>query len=211
LTTRIIEKFAAQRFQYRLGRYHVTELCGCLRRSYLERIKGHDETYKELWIKQRGNALHRQVSYAFQGWKELPVQMTIPAENELIILAGHIDAYDPEEAEMTEFKSTRYVSWQKERGILPHRHHVQQIRVYYTIWTKRYGFPVDTLSIAYMDDETPPTRFEIEPQDITEWLTERTTAFHRAMLRNTIPTAEPGPLCHYCSFKGTCSEQPETF
>jgi len=211
LTAKIVERLALQRFEMHPGIYHVTETCGCLRRSYLERKQGHDETYEQLWLRQRGSALHRKVGYAFQGWKELPIRMPIQMSSEEIVLVGYVDAYDPEEGEIIEFKSTRLVKWQKKNGFLPHPHHVEQIQAYYSIWTRCYGFPVRRLSIAYMDDQTPPTRFPVQLQDITGRIRERTMHLHDALTRDIIPTPEPRSLCRYCPFKDICDIKTESF
>jgi CRISPR/Cas system-associated exonuclease Cas4 (RecB family) len=175
-----------------------------LRCSYLERKYGHEESYKEVWVKQRGKALHRQLSYAFEGWKELPIRLPIHLDDEDIEVIGHIDAYDPERAEMTEFKSTRFVNWQKKNKILPHRHHVEQLQSYFSIWTSVYRLPVKKLFIAYMDDQTPPERFEIEPHDVTARLEERAIQLHNSLLQDAAPAADPSSLCHYCPFEASC-------
>jgi CRISPR/Cas system-associated exonuclease Cas4 (RecB family) len=208
LAIKLLDGLATNRFQPKPGIYHVTEICGCLRRSYLERTNGHDETYREVWIKQRGNALHRQVGYAFQGWKELAIRMQIHLSEETVTLVGHVDAYDPDRAEMTEFKSTRFLKWQQEHGKLPHRHHVMQLLAYYSIWTRCYGFPVKKLFLAYMDDETPPMPFEIRPRDTADWLGDRVTRLHKSMAEDRAPEAEVGPLCNYCAFQEFCGVKP---
>ncbi len=130
--------------------------------------------------------------------------MVIPSENENVTLVGHVDAYDPDQGWMIEFKSTRFVNWQKEKGLLPHEHHVQQIRSYFTMWTKCYNFPVDKLFVAYVDDQTPPMCFEIAPYDLTQWLRERTSTLHKALLEKITPVDEPTSLCNYCAFKDYC-------
>jgi CRISPR/Cas system-associated exonuclease Cas4 (RecB family) len=204
IITKHMARLASRRFQNQLGEYHVTDICQCLKRAYLERKKGHDESCQEVWIKQRGNALHRQVTYAFQGWKELPIHMEIAQPLETIRLVGHIDAYDPDEAAIIEFKSTRFVDWQQKSGKLPHKHHVLQLRSYYSIFSGCYGFPVKKLIIAYMDDVTPPLQFEIDPIDISGWLKERTATLHNALLNDIAPEDERGALCKYCAFKDNC-------
>ena len=205
LTSKIIKRMITPRYQVQLGRYHVTEICGCLRRSFLERTHGHDETHKEIWIKQRGKALHRQLTYALRGWAELPIQMLIPYDDSNVTLVGYVDAYDPDERSIIEFKSTRFVNWQNKKGLLPHQQHILQIKSYFTIWTRCYNFPVKTLLIGYVDDETPPTWFEVEPQDVTAWLRERAMRLHNALLQDEMPDAEQNGLCNYCAFKHYCS------
>jgi CRISPR/Cas system-associated exonuclease Cas4 (RecB family) len=205
LTRRIIGRFGSKRFKNQIGTYHVTELCRCLKQSFLERRHGHLETYGEVWSKQRGNALHRHVSYAFDGWKELPIQMLIPLDNESIRVTGHVDLFDLERRELIELKSTRAVEWQHKKHLLPHRHHVLQLQSYYSIWTQCYHLPAEKLSVAYMDEKTPPTLYEVEKLDLTDWLRWRAVALHKAVQEDRMPKGEPSTLCHYCSFKDVCS------
>jgi CRISPR/Cas system-associated exonuclease Cas4 (RecB family) len=204
LTKRIVERFGNNRFRSQTGAYHVTELCRCLKQSFLERRYGHVETYEEVWSKQRGNALHRHISYAFSGWKELPIQMPILLDNESIRVLGHVDLFDPDEKELIELKSTRAVNWQNKKNLLPHEHHVMQLQSYYTIWTRCYNLPAEKLSVAYMDDETPPKSYDVELRDLSDWLRQRTVILHQAVLRDRTPETEPNGLCHYCAFKEIC-------
>jgi hypothetical protein len=204
LTRRIVERFGYKGFKNQDGTYHVTELCRCLKQSFLERRHGHVETYSEVWSKQRGNALHRHVSYAFNGWKELPIQMIIRLDNGSIRVLGHVDLFDPEERELIELKSTRVVDWQSKKHLLPHRHHVLQLQSYYSMWTQCYHLPADRLSVAYMDDKTPPRSYEVEPCDVADWLRQRMITLHEAIQRDGTPQGEPSELCHYCVFKEIC-------
>lgn len=205
LTRRIVERFGNKRFSNRVGAYHVTELCRCLKQSFLERRHGHVETYNEIWSKQRGNALHRHVSYAFDGWKELPIQMIIPLGNKGVRILGHVDLFDPDERELIELKSTRAVEWQSRKRLLPHRHHVLQLQSYYSIWTQCYRLPAAKLSVAYMDDRTPSMSYDVQRRDLTEWLRQRAGTLHGAIQQNRAPEGETGALCHYCSFKEVCA------
>lgn len=205
LTRRIIERFGNKRFKSKIGAYHVTELCRCLKQSFLERKHGHVETYSEVWSKQRGNALHRHVSYAFDGWKELTIQMTIRLDNENIRVLGHVDLFDPDERELIELKSTRAVEWQDKKHLLPHRHHVLQLQSYYSIWTQSYHLPAERLSVAYMDEKTPPKSYEAEKLDLSDWLRRRAVVLHTAIRQDRTPEGEPTTLCHYCAFKEVCA------
>jgi CRISPR/Cas system-associated exonuclease Cas4 (RecB family) len=205
LTRRIVERFGNNRFRSQIGSYHVTELCRCLKQSFLERRHRHVETYSEVWTKQRGNALHRHVSYAFSGWKELPIQMIIRCDVESIRVLGHVDLFDPEERELIELKSTRAVDWQNRKRLLPHEHHVKQLQCYYTMWTTCYDLPAEKLSIAYMDDKTPPRSYDVELRDLSDWLQRRAILLHDAIQTDRILEAEPSGLCHYCTFKEICA------
>ena len=204
LTRRIVKRFGINRFRSQNFAYHVTELCRCLKQTFLERRHGHIETYNEVWSKQRGNALHRHVSYAFSGWKELPIQMIIRYDQQSIRVIGHVDLFDPDERELIELKSTRAVEWQNKKHLLPHEHHVAQLQSYYTIWTRCYQLPAEKLSIAYMDDTTPPRSYDVELRDRTAWLRQRAIILHEAIQRDQTPEPEPNGLCHYRAFKESC-------
>ncbi|MBS7623726.1 PD-(D/E)XK nuclease family protein [Candidatus Bathyarchaeota archaeon] len=201
---RLANRPAARRLEGRPGIYHVTETIGCLRRSYLERRYGHEESYEQVWVNQRGRALHRQVTWAFQAWSELPIRMKIRQGGFNITLVGHIDAYDPDRATLIEFKSTCYVKWQNRNGMLPRRHHVKQVQSYFSIMTGVYRFPVETLLLAYMDDMTPPLSFQVEKRDLTDCLIERARELDNSLREGEVPLPEPSDLCHYCAFKEDC-------
>ena len=205
LTRRIVEKFGNKRFKNQFGSYHVTELCRCVKQSFLERKHGHVERYGEVWSKQRGNALHRHVSYAFDGWKELPIQMIIRLDDENIRVLGHVDLFDPDERELIELKSTRALDWQNKKQMLPHKHHVLQLQSYYSIWTQCYHLPAEKISVAYMDDKTPPRSYSVETRDISDWVRKRALILHEGIQQDRSPEAEPNGLCNYCAFKEVCS------
>ncbi len=205
LTKRIVERFGNRRFKNQVGAHHVTELCRCLKQSFLERRHGHVETYNEVWSKQRGNALHRHVSYAFDGWKELPIQMMIRLDNESIRVVGHVDLFDPDGRELIDLKSTRAVEWQDKKHLLPHGHHVLQLQSYYSIWTQCYCLPAERLSVAYMDDRTPPRPYPVEPRVLTDRLRQRARSLHEAIQQDRPPEGETGALCYYCAFKEVCT------
>jgi hypothetical protein len=57
-----------------------------------------------------------------------------------------------------------------------------------------------------MDDETPPTWFPVDPQDVTEWLRKRALTLHDAVLWDEVADAEQNGLCKYCAFKEFCGE-----
>jgi CRISPR/Cas system-associated exonuclease Cas4 (RecB family) len=205
LTRRILKRFGNRRFVNKVGSYHVTELCRCLKQSFLERKYAHLETYSEVWSKQRGNALHRQVSYAYDGWRELPIQMRFQHDNESVQVLGHVDLYDPEEQELIELKSTRALNWQNKRRLLPHRHHALQLQSYYSIWTRCYDLPAERLTLYYMDDQTPPRPYGVEALDRMDWIRQRATILHEAIQQDRTPEAEPNGLCHYCPFRQACT------
>jgi CRISPR/Cas system-associated exonuclease Cas4 (RecB family) len=131
--------------------------------------------------------------------------MMITLGDDSLRVIGHVDLFDPDERELIELKSTRAVDWQNKKHMLPHEHHVAQIRSYYTIWTRCYDFPAEKLSVAYMDDKTPPRSYAVEPRDLTDWLRQRAIIIHQAIRQDRTPDAEPDGLCHYCAFKESCA------
>jgi CRISPR/Cas system-associated exonuclease Cas4 (RecB family) len=131
--------------------------------------------------------------------------MIIRLDDEVIRVMGHVDLFDPDERELIELKSTRAVEWQHKKHLLPHRHHVLQLQSYYSIWTQCYHLPVERLSIAYMDEKTPPSSYEVEKLDLTDWLQRRAVVLHKTIQEDRMPEGEPSTLCHYCAFKEICS------
>jgi CRISPR/Cas system-associated exonuclease Cas4 (RecB family) len=97
------------------------------------------------------------------------------------------------------------LSMQHKKHLLPHRHHVLQLQSYYSIWTQCYHLPAERLSVAYMDEKTPPSSYEVEKLDLTDWLRQRAIVLHEAIQEDRMPEGEPSPLCHYCAFKDICS------
>jgi len=122
-------------------------------------------------------------------------------KDETISIVGRIDNFDPEEKDIIEIKSTRELKWQLEKKMVPRTRDILKIRSYGSIWTRVYGFPVNRLLLAYMDDKTPPRTFVIKPCDLTEWLRTRAISLHRSILTDTPPEAEPNSLCRFCPFK----------
>jgi CRISPR/Cas system-associated exonuclease Cas4 (RecB family) len=131
--------------------------------------------------------------------------MTIRLDNESIRILGHVDLFDPSENEIIELKSTRAVAWQDKKHLLPHRHHVLQLQSYYSIWTRCHKLPAEKLSVAYMDDMTPPISCQVERRDLTDWLQQRARTLHEAIQQDKAPEGETGALCHYCAFKEICA------
>jgi CRISPR/Cas system-associated exonuclease Cas4 (RecB family) len=131
--------------------------------------------------------------------------MTIEFEGEAIAIVGHIDRFCPEEKAIVEGKTTRFIKWQDENGMLPRERDVLQTQSYYTIWTRWYGFPAEELWLVYVDDRPLLRKFEIEPRDLTEWLTTRTITLHKSILADSPPQAEPNSLCRFCPFKVSCN------
>ena len=121
ITTRIAERLNHRRFSYQTGEYHETELCGCLRHSFLERKHAHAVTFRQLLNKARGTSPHRQV-LGFDPWSELPIRMTVEfGVKETISVVGHIDHFYRENKAIWELKSTRFVKWQDQKGMLPRK------------------------------------------------------------------------------------------
>jgi CRISPR/Cas system-associated exonuclease Cas4 (RecB family) len=142
----------------------------------------------------------------FDPWSELPIRMLVEfGVKEKISVVGHVDHFYPEEKAIWELKSSRFVKWQDQKGMLPRKRDTFQTQGYYSIWTKCYSFPCEMLLLTYFDDEAPPRTFEIERCDLTESLRTRAIALHRAILVDAEPEAEPNPLCRFCPFKARCN------
>ena len=131
--------------------------------------------------------------------------MIIRLDNEIIRVRGHVDLFDPEERQLIELKSTRALEWQDKKHLLPYTHHVLQLQSYYSIWTQCHHLPAEKLSIAYMDEKTPPRSYQVEPRVLTDWLRQRARHLHDVIQQDRSPESETGPLCHYCAFKEVCA------
>jgi CRISPR/Cas system-associated exonuclease Cas4 (RecB family) len=128
--------------------------------------------------------------------------MTFKLEDRTITVVGYIDAYDPETATIFDLKTTRFVKWQLEKGMIPRENHVAQAQCYSTL-LGQYGIPVDRLVLVYVDDK------DIVPLQVPlgnrrEWVIKRATALRKLLENQQSPTPEVGFACKYCPFLSVC-------
>jgi CRISPR/Cas system-associated exonuclease Cas4 (RecB family) len=194
-----------QRFQTEPNTYHVSTLANCLAKAYFERISPTEEPIESAWAKLRGTMLHYVVRSL--GWSELAVKLQFELDGENITIAGHVDAFEPGSATVYDLKTTRFVKWQAEKGFIPRENHIAQVQCYYTL-LDLYGIPVQRLVLVYVDDQT------ILPKQVPlgsrkEWMIDRATALHLALLKEQAPDADVGSGCVYCPFIRLCPRSAE--
>jgi CRISPR/Cas system-associated exonuclease Cas4 (RecB family) len=133
--------------------------------------------------------------------------MTFEIDGQTVNVLGHVDAYDPETATIYELKTTRFAGWQVENGYIPHENHVAQVQCYQTL-LEQYGIPVKRLVLVYVDDSTIHPKL-VPLGNRREWMIQRASAVHKALLTQELPRAEVGYWCRYCSFFTICPRKQE--
>jgi CRISPR/Cas system-associated exonuclease Cas4 (RecB family) len=133
--------------------------------------------------------------------------MTHQLDGQTIMIVGHVDAYEPETATIYDLKTTRFVKWQAEKGFIPRENHIGQIQCYYTL-LDLYGIPVLRLVLVYVDDHAILPKL-VPLGSRKEWMINRATQLHRALLVSEVPEPEVGSGCVYCPFIKLCPKVEE--
>jgi CRISPR/Cas system-associated exonuclease Cas4 (RecB family) len=189
-----------QRFQSEPNTYHISSLTNCLAKAYFERTSPIDEPLASAWAKLRGTMIHYVVRSL--GWSELEVKMQFELDAQIITIAGHVDAFDPGTATVYDFKTSRFVKWQLDKGFIPKENHIAQVQCYATL-LGQYGIAVSRLVFVYVDDK------EIIPKKVSlgnrkQWMIERATVLHQSIEESVPPKPEVGSSCKYCLFLNQC-------
>ena len=199
------DKLRQDRFTPRLGTYHVTTLTSCLAKVYFERTRSSEDSVESAWAKLRGSLIH-YVTRSL-GWSELRTKMTFDLDNELITIVGYVDAFDPETATIYDLKTTRFVNWQNEKGFIPRENHTAQVQCYYTM-LDAYGIPVSRLVLIYVDDKNIVAK-EVPLGNRKQWMIQRASSLHKALVSSELPEPEVGSGCKYCQFLKSCPKQSD--
>jgi CRISPR/Cas system-associated exonuclease Cas4 (RecB family) len=198
-------RLGQERFAPQLGTYHVTTLTNCLAKAYFERTSPIEETVQSAWAKLRGSLIH-YVTRSL-GWSELRTKMTFDLQGEVITVVGYVDAYDPETATIYDLKTTRFVSWQADKGFIPRANHITQVQCYYTM-LDIYGIPVNRLVLIYVDDKDIITK-QVPLGNRRQWMIERASMLHMALTYSKLPKPEVGSGCKYCYFLENCPRKSD--
>jgi len=173
----------------------VTQLIGCLRKNYIDRISGAHVRLGEAYILSRGSLIHYRLLRFFPR-RELEIR----ADFNGIQVQGHIDAMD-EDDNLYELKT---VAWMPKK---PYGHHVQQLHSYYTM-LEMNGVPVGHLRLIYAT-MTEIKVVEVQPISIHAWISKRARILSKA-LRERIPPSVDSEVedwrCERCAHKTLCSE-----
>nr|MBN1228905.1 PD-(D/E)XK nuclease family protein [Anaerolineae bacterium] len=122
---------------------HVTDLTGCLRKAFYSRTEPLAFMPHERLIVSLGTATHAVLEGA-----DDRVQTEIPVQAFGVV--GTVDAYQPDDRHIVDFKSTRWLVPSK----LPYGSHAKQVN-YYAAMMREMGYEVEQLSIQYIDLSGP--------------------------------------------------------
>jgi len=196
----------------RLGTYHVTEAVHP-RRAYYDRIHDYSQMWDEVWDYFFGHAVHSHIQETYpRPYREIYVTQDFTRGNEKITLLGGIDAYDPAQRVVLEFKT--YATLDFAARDEPESDHVYQAQAYVAMAkTSKPWLVVDKIRLVYLA-KTRSHRgiaryreFLIEPK-APEDLEARAWALHDAL-----QGGQPAPaqrctpwVCRFCPHIGMCAE-----
>jgi CRISPR/Cas system-associated exonuclease Cas4 (RecB family) len=133
--------------------------------------------------------------------------MRFQLNGEKITIVGHVDAYDPETATIYDVKTSRFVTWQSEKGFIPRENHTAQIQCYSTL-LEQYRIEVSRLVLVYVDDQTILAK-QVPRGNRRDWMIRRATILHRAFQTSAVPEPEVAVSCAYCPFIELCPRNSE--
>lgn len=209
----------------RRGEIHVTDLTGCLKRAYLDKVSPAPEYMHETLARWLGTNFH----HAAEGSddlmdSELPLSYNgIVGKADIVYKSGRV----------VDFKFTRWMYVNK----LPYGSHSTQVNIYAYL-LRKMGREVTSLAIQYVDASGPtkcrkcrvPVRMiggelrcpkcEATPanahlgaylaeiplmdnEEIESLIVERKETLEAALAMSMAPEMEPGFLCAYCGHNGT--------
>lgn len=194
----------------------VSSLTACEREAWYKEhdVAGGLEPPKRHWARLRGTIFHR--AFDDTGGNGLREKRLLAFLEELgAYVAGKFDHYNPDTAEVTDYKTIALKkTWRKNaygpgqggyktrRLDKPKAHHVEQLKIY--AWLlRRNGYPVKNIRIVYVSmgdvqsfDVDPPTGAELDELEAT--IIERAEAI---VAENPPPDEPPSEwLCKYCTF-----------
>ena len=214
--------------QDRSEEVHVTDLTGCLRKAYWEKVNPQPRYVHEGLVLALGTAVH-----GFLEGSDDHMDCELPLEG--LGVQGTADVVY-KDGRVVDWKSTRWMYPDK----LPYGSHALQVNIYAEL-LRQQGRPVESLAIQYIDMSGPtkcrkckqvvvPQNGDLvcpvcgdapkgahrgailkeipmlAPREIKELIEERGGALNMALESGLVPDAEPGYLCAYCSFTVRCPE-----
>jgi CRISPR-associated protein Cas4 len=176
-----------------VGVVYVTELVGCLRRSWYRRKHSY-RTTKEMIC---GTAVHREVLERVAA--EVPVayaevekrvEYDVRVMGRDILLVGKVDLYvaDGDLETFVEYKTSEWVF----------EEHVEQGNIYAVL------LDVNRFYICYMPKSDTVKCREFERTWTVEDVMQRLETFINHLVNNTEPPRREGTWCSYCEFKALC-------
>ncbi|MEM4003958.1 MAG: Dna2/Cas4 domain-containing protein [Ignisphaera sp.] len=167
---------------------HVSEVTGCLRKSYYLRTRASTisprsailllggsihEALEEV-LRRKGYLVEHQVSLQLDGFK----------------LVGTIDAYHPDEGAVLELKTVHEIPSK------PFENHVAQANIYSIMASAKNAF------VVYLSRKDGKVKiFRVDPdRRMLKWAVERARTLRASLLARQPPQREKSPLCNYCEF-----------
>jgi CRISPR-associated exonuclease Cas4 len=181
-----------RRRAYRDNVIHVSEVAGCLRRAWYERVRPQPALDPNNVVIMVGNGVHEKLQelLAEKGW-----QSEVEAKYKVkdFWLVGHADLYHPEEQVVLELKTSSKVPEE------PYRGHALQINSYIFMLRAKRGY------IVYVARDGGVKVFE-HRFDKRLWseTVKRAMQLHEAVAERRKPPAEKGPHCRFCPYKWYC-------
>jgi CRISPR/Cas system-associated exonuclease Cas4 (RecB family) len=208
---------------------HVTDLTGCLRRSYYDKTIGALEYPHQNIARFLGTSVHKALELKDE---HLTSEMHLEGFN----VVGTADVVY-KNGRIVDYKTTRWLVPAK----LPYGSHVTQINIYAAM-LRAQGHPVTSAAIQYIDlsgatkcracsipyepnvggyaacpqcaNRVPTAHLgamlvEVPLEDnptVVDWINLREKMLTLSLETSTLPDPEVGFLCNYCAFKTQCQE-----
>ena len=209
---------------------HVTDLTGCLRKSFYEKTQPRAKYVHEKLLLFIGTITHAIFERGLENNEHLQAELKVKG----LGIEGTSDIVY-EEGRLVDFKTTR---WMKP-GYLPYGSHEMQLNVYAQM-LREMGREINSLAIQYIDMSGPtkcrackvPVRMRPDggvacpmcgyiPRDphlgaylceipvwtetqCKDWINRRREALEVGLVFGDAPDGDPGFLCRYCDFTDIC-------
>lgn len=171
---------------------HVSEVVGCLRKSYYMRTRAVQLTPANM-LKLLGDSLHSALQEVLRrnGWE---VEHEVAIDLRDFKLVGHVDAYHPELEAVLEFKTTN------SRPEAPFITHLLQTQIYRILTNSKHAY---IIYISRTDGSVKVFKIE-NNKNALKLAIERAKQLKNALLSGNPPPKEKSQLCNYCEFQLTC-------
>ena len=213
----------------RRGEIHVTDLTGCIRKAWYDKVNPSPEFVHEKLARWMGTAIHAHIDGSDEHLdSELPVRW-----NGLVGTADIVY----KDNRVVDLKSTRWVYPEK----LPYGSHSLQVNIYAHM-LRSMGRSPQQLFIQYIDVSGPtkcrkckvpvqmfdaqlkcPNCFQfvkgahlgaimvqvplMDPHQVEAYVSERKETLEASLFLGSEPERETGYLCAYCSHRAVCSPE----
>lgn len=171
---------------------HVSEVVGCLRKSYYMRTRAVQLTPHNA-IKLLGDSLHHALQEVLRR-KGFEVEHEVAVDLKGFRLVGHIDAYHPDHELLLEFKTS------SKTPEAPFETHLKQTQIYRRLISAKHSY------IVYLSRSDGGIKvFKVDDdKGVLKWAIDRAKQLKESLITNNPPPKEKSQLCNYCEFQLTC-------